>query len=289
MANDTQQLHYAFFGTPEFAVIVLDELEAAGYSPALIVTAPDKPQGRKLVVTPSPVKAWAMERRVPVLTPLKLNDEHFAAELSAAHCNLFIVAAYGKIIPKLILDMPKHGTINVHPSLLPKFRGPSPIESAILSNEDHTGVTIIGLDEETDHGPVIAQKECSTPDWPPKGSVLTWTLAHEGGRLLADVLPQWLATHEARPQKHTQATFTKKIRKEDGLIDLAGDALINYKKIRAFDEWPGAYFFMERNGKQVRIRVTDAAYTDGALTITRIIPEGKKEMSYEDFLRGSNN
>lgn len=289
MANDTRNLRYAFFGTPEFAEIVLQELEAAGYLPTLVVTAPDKPKGRKLIVTPSPVKVWATAHSIPVLTPEKLRAEEFVAALKAAACDLFVVAAYGKIIPKLVLDMPKHGTLNVHPSLLPKLRGPSPIESAVLSNEDHTGITIISLDEETDHGPIIAQKDYHTSDWPPKGSELTKALAHEGGKLLTVSIASWVETHQGIPQDHARATFTKKITKEDGLIDLSDDALMNYKKIRALDEWPGAYFFIERNGKHIRIRVTDAVYKNGALTITRIIPEGKKEMSYEDFLRGSNN
>ena len=286
MANDAQHLRIAFFGTPEFATIILDELEAAGFLPALVVTAPDKPKGRNLVVTPSPAKVWATAHGVPVLTPEKLRAEEFVAELKASACDLFIVAAYGKIIPKLVLDMPQHGTLNVHPSLLPKFRGPSPIESAILSNEDHTGVTIIALDEATDHGPIIAQKEYHAEDWPPKGSELTQALAHEGGKLLATHIPHWVETHEGVPQDHAHATFTKKLTKEDGLIDLEGDALLNYKKIRALDEWPGAYFFIERSGKHLRIRVTDAVYANDTLTITRIIPEGKKEMSYADFLRG---
>lgn len=289
MANDTHSLRYAFFGTPLFAEIVLDELEAAGYAPALVVTAPDKPKGRKLLLTPSPVKVWATEHGVPIFTPQKLRDEEFLAALTAAHCDLFIVAAYGKIIPKMLLDMPEHGTLNVHPSLLPKFRGPSPIESAILSNEDHTGITIISLDEETDHGPIVAQKEYHAQNWPPKGSVLTEALAHEGGKLLAEALPGWVSTHKGASQNHTEATYTKKLTKEDGLIDLAGDALMNYKKIRALDEWPGAYFFADRNGKHVRVRITDALYKDGTLTITRVTPEGKREMSYEDFLRGSND
>ena len=105
---------------------------------------------------------------------------------------------------------------------------------------------------------------------------------------MADIIPEWLGGLEAFPQDHARATFTKKITKEDGLIDLTADALQNYRKIRAYDEWPGAYFFTDRNGKQIRVRVTDAAYTDGKLTVKRVIPDGKKEMSYEDFLRGSH-
>ncbi len=283
------QPRFAFFGTPEFAMIILEELELKGLLPLLVVTAPDKPKGRKLIVTPSEVKLWANAHNIPVLTPEKLKDEMFIAEISKTSWDLFVVAAYGKIIPKNILEMPSHGVLNVHPSLLPKFRGSSPIEGAILSDEKFTGVTIMQLDEEMDHGPVLAQRERIRNVWPPKGSELTRDLAHFGGALLADIIPEWMHPSQplkAFPQDHTRATFTKKITKEDGLIDLTGDPKQNYRKIRAYDEWPGAYFFTERGGKQMRVRITDADYEIGELKITRVVPEGKKEMTYEDFLRG---
>jgi methionyl-tRNA formyltransferase len=319
---------FVFFGTPEFSAIILDELEREGYLPTLIVSAPDKPRGRGLVMTPSEVKAWGIAHNIPVITPPTLKDDSVADKLRDTGCDLFIVAAYGKIIPRRVLGIPAHGVLNVHPSLLPKFRGASPIESAILSDEPHTGVTIMLLDEEMDHGPIIAQREYhndmglrkmdeirdtgkaakeaysdtvteaqgprneevrhfrKSHDWPPKGSILTRDLAHFGGALLAEIIPEWIGGLKTGPQDHARATYTKKITKEDGLIDLAGDPLQNYRKIRAYDEWPGAYFFTERNGKNMRVRITDAIYENGKLTITRVIPEGRKEMSYEDFLRG---
>jgi methionyl-tRNA formyltransferase len=280
-------VRFVYFGTPEFAAIILDELETAGYLPTLIVTAPPKPKGRKLVLTPSEVEVWGKTHDIPVITPTTLKNEEIIPILQKEGAHLFVVAAYGKIIPKTILDIPSHGVINVHPSLLPKFRGSAPIESAILSNETRTGVTIMQLDEEMDHGPVIAQRERIIANWPPRGSELTRDLAHFGGKLLAEIIPEWLNGLKAFPQDHSRATFTKKISKEDGLIDLSGDPLLNYKKIRAYDEWPGAYFFLERNGKQIRVKITNAEYRNGALTILRVIPEGKKEMSYEDFLRGA--
>jgi methionyl-tRNA formyltransferase len=280
-------VRFVYFGTPEFAAIILDELETAGYLPTLIVTAPPKPKGRKLVLTPSEVEVWGKTHDIPVITPTTLKNEEIIPILQKEGAHLFVVAAYGKIIPKTILDIPSHGVINVHPSLLPKFRGSAPIESAILSNETRTGVTIMQLDEEMDHGPVIAQRERIIANWPPRGSELTRDLAHFGGKLLAEIIPEWLNGLKAFPQDHSRATFTKKISKEDGLIDLSGDPLLNYKKIRAYDEWPGAYFFLDRNGKQIRVKITNAEYRNGALTILRVIPEGKKEMSYEDFLRGA--
>jgi methionyl-tRNA formyltransferase len=289
---------FVFFGTPEFSAIILDELERAGYLPALIVTAPDKPRGRGLVMTPSEVKSWGLAHNIPVVTPLTLKDESVADTLRNAECDLFIVAAYGKIIPRGVLGIPAHGVLNVHPSLLPKFRGASPIESAILSDESHTGVTIMLLDEEMDHGPIVAQRPYKGQTfgkvrplyrdigWPPKGSVLTRDLAHFGGTLLAEIIPEWMNGSKAVAQDHARATYTKKITKEDGLIDIAGDPLQNYRKIQAYDEWPGAHFFIERNGKNIRVRITDATYKEGSLTVIRVVPEGKKEMSYEDFLRG---
>lgn len=288
-AINMNNLRFVFFGTPEFSTIILDELERAGYLPALIVSAPDKPRGRGLIMTPSEVSAWGIAHNIPVITPLTLKDGAAVDTLKDAGCDLFIVAAYGKIIPRGTLGIPAHGVLNVHPSLLPKFRGASPIESAILSDESHTGVTIMLLDEEMDHGPIVAQRERVLKDWPPKGSVLTRDLAHFGGALLTEIIPEWMHGLQAGPQDHARATYTKKITKEDGLIDLAGDPVHNFKKIKAFDEWPGAYFFTERNGKNIRVRITDATFADDKLTITHVVPEGKKEMPYEDFLRGSGN
>lgn len=276
--------HFAYFGTPEFAAIVLGELAQKGLLPSLIITAPDKPKGRKLLITPSEVAVWADAHNIPALKPQKLSNPEFIEKLTAAACDLFVVAAYGKIIPKTVLDTPKHGTLNVHPSLLPLFRGPSPIESAILSDQDHTGVSIMLLDEEMDHGPIVAQRERIIKDWPPKGSVLTEDLAHFGGTLLAEIIPEWIAGMKATPQDHARATYTKKFTKEDALIDLAQDPYQNFKKIRAFDG--SAYFITPRNGKQIRVRIADAQYKNDALIITRVIPEGKKAMPYEDFLRG---
>lgn len=288
MSTVIQKPRFAFFGTPEFATIILDELEKAGFLPALVITGPDKAKGRKLVITPSEVKEWACTRSIPLLTPERIRgDEAFALALKKADCDLFVVAAYGKIIPKEILDISKHGTLNVHPSLLPKFRGSSPVESAILSNETGTGVTIMLLDEELDHGPIVATRVYASQNWPPKGSELTQALAHEGGKLLAEVIPDWVhGLLFPAPQKHDDATFTKKITKEDGLIDLSGDPLLNYKKIRAYDGWPGAYFFIEHGGKKIRVRITEAHLEGSNLILDRVTPEGKKEMPYEDFLRG---
>ena len=286
---------FAFFGTPYIATIVLDQLEANGLVPALIVTAPDRPVGRGLTLTPSPVKKWAIERGIDVATPEKLSDPAFIAELQNTDWDVFVVSMYAKLIPKKVLDMPRRGCLNVHPSLLPKFRGPSPVLSAILAdlpaNEEgmrEVGVTIMQLSEKMDEGPVIAHAELTfdEQDWPPKGSELEKLLSQEGGNLLAEVLPQWVAgTIPSEEQDHTQATYTRKFTDDDSKLDLDDKSKDreNFLKIRAFDASPKPYF-ISKNGK--RVIVKEAKWENGKLIITRVTPEGKKEMDYQDFLRG---
>lgn len=276
---------FIFWGTSSFSIGVLDALKEGGVIPDVIITAPDKPRGRKLIVTPPPVKLWAEENKIPFLQP-EILDDAFTSTLKANSYKLFLVASYGKIIPKPVLDIPKHGSLNVHPSLLPKLRGASPIQSAILS-EDTTGVTIMLLDDKMDHGPIVAQKEIPITPWPPKASILEKTLAYEGGKLLGEIIPSWVAGEIAvREQNHTKATYTKKFTKEDGLIGLSGDPIMNFRKIQAFDVWPKAYFFTQRHSKKVRVAVIDAEIIENKLVIKKVLPEGKKEMNYQDFLRG---
>jgi methionyl-tRNA formyltransferase len=170
--------------------------------------------------------------------------------------------------------------------MLPRWRGASPIQSAIL-HDKNTGVTIMLVDAEMDHGPIVAQARIELEGWPPKASVLSEILASEGGRLLGEIIPNWIAgTITPEAQDPAKATFCKKIQKEDGHIELDGDAEQNYRKIQAYDLWPGTYFFAERNGKEIRVKIAEAELTDGTLHINRVIPEGKSEMDYEDFLRG---
>lgn len=277
---------FVFFGSSRFSCLVLDELIAAGFKPALIVATPDKPSGRKLALTPPPTKVWADAHSIPCFQPDKLKNEDVREKLSALHADIFIVASYGKIIPQEILNIPARSTLNVHPSLLPKLRGATPLQSAILS-EDETGVTIIELDEQVDHGPILGAEKYVSENWPPYVDTLEADLAKIGGQLLAKLIPDWISgTLKATEQDHNKATFTKKISKEDGLIDLSGDPVQNLKKIRAYAGWPTAYFFAEHNGKKIRVVIKEAEIENGSLKISRVIPEGKKEMSYEDFLRG---
>ncbi|MFA6445896.1 MAG: methionyl-tRNA formyltransferase [Candidatus Paceibacterota bacterium] len=278
---------YVFFGTSEFSVYILDELLNANFKPQLIVTTPDKPKGRKLILTPSPVKQWAIKNNIPLLQPTKLSDPIFISKLSALNSPIFIIASYGKILPKTILDIPARGILNIHPSLLPKLRGAAPLETSILEDIRDTGVSIMRIDEEMDHGPIVAQEKACLSEWPMRLDKLEEILGKQGGALLTKILPDW--NNEAiKPteQKHSEATYTKKITKQDGLLDLTTDPYKNFLKIQAFYGWPGTYFFIEHKEKKIRVNISEASYKTGVLTIIKVIPEGKKEMKYEDFLRG---
>lgn len=291
-----------FFGTDDVAIAVLDQLIEHGFAPDIIVTQPDKPQGRKLQLTPPPVKIWAKEHNIDVLQPEKL-DKNFIQEINKkAHFldkdydmarsvgtdtdfdttrwDLFIVASYGVIIPEKILDIPKYKTLNFHPSLLPLYRGPSPIEQAILDDAKETGVTIMRMDKEMDHGPIINQEFMYFEKWP-DAPQLRIMMATEGGKLLVATIPDWIAGNiDEQEQEHDMATFTKLISKKDGEISLENDPYKNYLKYKAYKPWPGVFFFDENNK---RIKITKAEFINGKFRIIKIIPEGKKEVEYKNF------
>jgi methionyl-tRNA formyltransferase len=277
-------IRFAFFGTPEISRIILDALADAGFLPSLVVCAPDKPKGRGLEMHEPETKIWAKERGIPVLQPKKLDDEAYS-QLITHNWQLFIVCAYGKIIPQRFLDIPSKGNINVHPSLLPKYRGPSPIQAQILNNDTEVGTTIMLMDSLMDHGPILAQKKIAL-ETPQRFNALLKILADESAVLLVETLPKYL-NGEITPQEqaHDQATICKMIKKEDGLLDLQTDPYQNYLKFLALNPWPGTYYFQEKNNEQIRIKITDAEFADGKFVIKKIIPEGKREMSYSDFMR----
>lgn len=290
-----KKLRIAYFGTPQFSVDILEELHKTHIVPSVIITAPDARRGRGLALTPPEAKVWAEAQGIEVLQPetLRLTETPDSARdiLYNSEWDLFIVASFGKILPQELLDIPRHGTLNVHPSLLPQYRGASPIRSAILEdNQEAVGVTIMLLDAGLDSGPIVAQGRVQVDEWPPHAEILEKLLAHEGGELLAEVIPLWVQkeiTPEA--QDEAQATFSKKITKEMGEVNLADDPYQNFLKIRGLEGWPGTFFFIEKNGKPMRIKITDASFVEGQLHILSVIPEGKKEMLYEDFLRTSGN
>lgn len=280
----SQVNRFAFFGTIPLAEGTLNALEKAGYLPSLIVAASDSLDRKKNLVFPME-KRWAIERNIKVVQPEKITSE-FIAELRAESWDFFVVASYGKILPKALLDIPKHGVINIHPSLLPYLRGPSPIRSAILLDQRETGISIMLMDEKMDHGPLIAQKKIAVEPWPPRGRELDDLLAREGGDMLAEIVPKWLAGEiTPKEQDHTQATFTKLFNKEDGELNLADDGYHNLLKIRAFDGWPGTFAFFERSGERIRALILDAHMEGKKLVIDTVKPEGKGEMPYADFLR----
>jgi methionyl-tRNA formyltransferase len=313
--KNLKEIKWAFFGSSHFSVLVLNELESLGALPQLIVTTPDKPRGRGLKIEPGEVRAWAEARNIPVLAPESLKNgagEGFIKDFeSRGPWDTALIASYGKIVPLAVLNIPARGTLNIHPSLLPKLRGPSPIESAILE-ENETGVTIMQVDEQVDHGPIVAARPvvfsstdtqtttqtAINQEWPPYFKDAESTLAREGAKLFAEVLPGWVSGEiSAQEQNHSAATFTKKFEKEDLRLNLTdSDAdnsptLVekNLRKIRAFSENRGAYYFQKSGDKEIRVIVTRARTENGKLIIEKVKPEGKNEMGYKDFLRGVIN
>jgi methionyl-tRNA formyltransferase len=274
-----QPLKFVYFGTPQFSTLVLDELANAGYTPDLIVTSPDKPAGRGLKNSESPVKKWATSRGIDIFQP-ETYDETAIRRLQTASCELAIVAAYGKILPSRVLEIFPRGALNVHPSLLPKYRGTSPVESQILAEESEVGVSVILMDKYMDHGPILAQQHVSIPGWPVDRHVANSHLWQEGGKLLAGILPRWLdGSMNPTEQNHSEATLTKKISKEDGRINLNDSPRNNYLKYLAYAGWPGLFFI---NGAR-RVKITKATFTHGEFIVERVIPEGKHEMNFTDL------
>ncbi|MDO8659475.1 MAG: methionyl-tRNA formyltransferase [Candidatus Parcubacteria bacterium] len=273
-----KKLNFVFLGTPDLAVYVLEELSKADYLPSIVITASDMKVGRGNIFIAPPVKKWANVHHIPTLQPDKINEE-FLNILRKEKYDIFILAAYGKILPKELIDMPKHGILNVHPSLLPRLRGPSPIRSAILNNERETGTSIIVLDEKMDHGKIVAQESIEIKDWPPFLPDLEEKLFRMGGKLLTKILQDYVSGKiTPKIQDENKVTFCKKIKKEDGLIDILKDrAQEIWVKYRALYGWPGIYFM--QNGK--RIKITDADFQDGEFVIKKVIPENGKEIEYK--------
>jgi len=279
------EVRFVFFGTPELATVFLDDLEKDGLVPSLVVTTPDTSKGRGMALTPPPVKVWAEKRTIPVLQPEKLDDS-FASQLQASAYDVFVVIYYGKILPREIFSMPKHGTINIHFSLLPRWKGTSPIRAAILNDDGKAGTSLVSMDEQIDHGPLIAQKAFHIENWPPSARELEVFATHESAKLLNAVIEPWVSGEiEAREQNHDLETLCPTLEKADGLLDLSGDPHTNLLKIRAFDSTIGTHAFFERSGKRIRVQILDAHVENGALVIDKVKPEGKREMAYAEFLR----
>lgn len=273
-------MQYVFLGTDNFSVRVLNQLKEADLLPSLIVTAPDRKSGRGQKLNHPPVKVWGDENNIEVLQPEKL-DDGFINSLKENEWDIFILASYGKIIPQSVLDIPNKGTLNVHPSLLPKYRGATPIETAILNDDKETGVTIMLMDDKMDHGPILSQELVVFNEWNGNERDI---LADIGGRLLANTIPLWLAGNiEEQEQIHEAATFTKKIEKNDGEIkfeDIESKPREVFLKSVALSN---TYFYTQKDGKNIRVKINKVEW-DSKFKILSVTPEGKKEIPYQDFI-----
>ena len=280
-------MKYVFFGTPNEATIVLDTLVAHNLTPSLIVTAPDRPAGRGLKIEQSPVATWAGRQttHTTVVKPESLKGNGDIANMIAgSKAELGIVFAYGAIIPQSIISLFPKGVLNIHPSLLPKYRGPAPVEGAILGGETETGVSVMLIDALMDHGPILAQEKVSigTDETAPE---LLNRLVTRG----ASILTELILRHEndgisffdsAKEQNHLLATFTQKITKADGQIseaDIEAHPGEVYKKYRAYAAWPRLFYFSQEGERNVRTTITKMRMENGKCVVERIIPEGKKE------------
>ncbi len=270
-----QPHNFLYFGTPKVASDTLASLIEHGFVPKLVVTSPDAPRGRGLLLTPSETKTAALTRGIPVLTPETLDAETIAT-LRAYGCDYAVCVAYGKILPEELVSVFPKGILNVHYSLLPKYRGATPMEAALLAGDTVTGVTIQKMVRELDAGDILAQEE--TPVAPSETArELRPRLIALGAKLLVETLPRFERGEITPvPQDAFRASRSGKFKREDGLLDLGAPALLNWNKYRAYADTIGTYFI--ENEK--RIKVTKASLTNGAFTIERIIPEGKRERNY---------
>jgi methionyl-tRNA formyltransferase len=295
-----------FMGTPEFAVPTLAML-GEKYNVVGVFTQPDKPAGRGRQLTASPVKRWValQEHSLPVLQPRTLRDATVQAQLAELKPEVIVVAAFGLLLPQPVLDLPPCGCINVHASLLPRYRGAAPIPAAILNGDMHTGITLIKLDAGMDTGPIITQ--ASLPIQPDDTTgTLSARLAELGAQLTAAILPRWLVGEiTPQPQDETQATLAPKLNKDDGRLDWSKPAVELERRVRALSPWPGT--FTTWNGKVLRIlsvqisgHKTQSASglvvkNDGGIGVVTgedvlqlgmVQLEGKRAMSAADFSRG---
>lgn len=302
-----------FVGTSEFGAIILEKLAPSTNKPFLVISAPDKAVGRKQVITPPPVAAMAKKHKIPVVQPERIKD--FADEIKKLEPDLIILASYGQIIPENILLAPKYGSINVHPSLLPLLRGPSPIQSAILNGDKKTGVTIMKMTAELDAGPILLQKEIEMTGREDFRE-LHDKLAELGAELLNEAIFKIFSGKiSLQPQDDSKASYTRILKKEDGKIDWQKPAQVLERQVRAFSVWPGSYTIFNDGTRSRKIKILEARvykspdenkYPIGKvlivpqneigvqcgkdfLVVKRLQMEGKKESNSEDFLRGYAN
>lgn len=297
-----------FYGSPDFALPTLQALIDSPYRPIAVVTQPDARAGRGRSLKPPPIKQLAADHGIPALQPARLRDPAAIAQIGSLKPDLQVVAAYGQIIPIEILELPTHGTLNVHASLLPRWRGASPISAALLHGDAETGVTIMLVDETEDTGDILRQRATAIDPTEHAGR-LSDRLADMGAELLLETIPEWLeGSVTPVAQQAEQATRARRVRKQQGRIDWTASAEQIARQVRAYTPWPGASTQLGRTA----IRITEAVdgegeATDspgtimsashsitvsagsGVLDIVRIQRSGKRELSAEEFVRGTRD
>ncbi|UCB44044.1 MAG: methionyl-tRNA formyltransferase [Dehalococcoidales bacterium] len=304
-------MRIVFMGTPEFAVAALEQLVSNRYEITAVYTQPDREAGRGRSQVSPPVKKAALAYGLLVMQPVKLRDTEVIAEIAGLRPDVIVVAAYAQKLPKAVLDIPVFGCVNIHPSLLPKHRGISPVPTAILSGDSFTGVSVMLMDEGWDTGPVLSRAQVPVSARDTTGSLME-KLSLIGAQLLLDVLPP-LAEGKLVPQPQNEegATYSGLIRKEDGEIDWRLPAVDIWRKVRAYQPWPGCY--TSWRGRQLKIfeavpldeQATDEAghvvaldrkdvafgvsTGDGTLSVLKVQLEGKQAMPAAEFLRGQRD
>ncbi len=296
-----------FMGTPQFAATILEALLQSSCQVLAVYTQPDKPAGRGRPVVLPPVKKLALDQQIPVMQPETLKSSDVLDKLVSFQPELIVVAAYGAILPGQVLSLPKFACLNVHPSLLPRHRGPSPVAYTILGGDELAGVTIMLMDAGIDTGPILAQEITGISFMDTTGS-LSAKLANVGARLLLETLPGWL-NRELIPQAQdeAQATYSKLITSEDAEIDWHFSAVQLWRRIRAYNPWPISYTWYNRKRLRIHRSIPFANVADGEIGEVIALPEspgvgvmtgegilglcqvqleGKREMSADDFVRG---
>jgi methionyl-tRNA formyltransferase len=299
-----------FFGTPEFAAVILKALLDRDYNIAAVFTQPDKKVGRKQEVKYSPVKNLALENGIEIFQPKNLRDTRLAEEIKKINPDLFVVAAYGKILPKEILETPKYGAVNVHASLLPKYRGASPVQCAILAGEKETGITLMRMNEKMDEGDILLQEKIEIGERD-TAETLMKKLAELGAKMTVKFILDFVGEKiQPTKQASANATYCKPVKREDGKIDWNNTAEEIYRKWRAYFPWPGIFSDLEIKNQAKRLKLsqievvpdmetgekpgkivkynqeTAVQVKKGLIVLKKIQLEGKKEMDVNEFLRG---
>ena len=271
-------MRIVFMGTPDFAVPSLEQLMLNGYDVVAVYTQPDRVAGRGQALAASPVKIAALEKGLSVVQPESLKLPEAVKQLAGFRPDAIVVSAFGQILPESVLTIPAHGALNIHPSLLPKFRGASPVASAILYGDNFAGVSVMLLDKGMDTGPVLARAQISISPRDTTGS-LTRKLAVVGAQLLLEVLPRWVKGElTPQPQDEVQATYTKRFEKEDGEIDWTLPAVELGRRVRALNPWPGCYTRWQ--GKQLKIIEAVPVPTEKNVDTGRVVVLGKGEAAF---------